>query len=305
MISKIFKSLKDNIQGKVTNPFFGTLIIVWCIHNYEFLYTFFNFEKGTCLSCRNILIGAYIDKGFHWLMLLECIGYTFVAILISYLLMGLTRLFIQFYDRQINPLIFKFTDKGSVVLKAVFEAKEQELSYAEKRFNTERDDKLKLQTEYDKLEQRYKDSLQRNNVLLGDDNKIDLTDERDVKLESNPPRLIISEELKKTKQIDVWLQPLLKDEELISDFNEVSVLILKNQYFDVSDKRIDNLLLKNLVESAEVIAADIIKVEFTEKGQILKNYLLNLDTVINTQDILKGTAWGKGGMLEPPLDVED
>lgn len=47
---KIFESFVDNIKQKTTNPFFGTLILVWLVRNWELIYTLFNFDKDWLLS---------------------------------------------------------------------------------------------------------------------------------------------------------------------------------------------------------------------------------------------------------------
>ncbi len=44
MLDKIWDGIKDNVLQKTTNPFFGTLIAIWLVHNWQFIYTIFNFE---------------------------------------------------------------------------------------------------------------------------------------------------------------------------------------------------------------------------------------------------------------------
>lgn len=50
MIEDLFVSFKENIKGKTTNPFFGTLILVWIFHNWRLIYSIFNFDTSSNLD---------------------------------------------------------------------------------------------------------------------------------------------------------------------------------------------------------------------------------------------------------------
>ena len=82
-------SLLDNFKEKVTNPFFGTFIVVWLIRNWDLVYTLFNFEEKTSLYNKKKFISEYyVGKNLFWEFItnfaislgLLIIGYVFVII---------------------------------------------------------------------------------------------------------------------------------------------------------------------------------------------------------------------------------
>ena len=71
---RIIESFVDNIKQKTTNPFFGTLILVWLVRNWELVYTLFNFDNDCTLSDKKQFIRDYYVSKFFWKELLLNIG---------------------------------------------------------------------------------------------------------------------------------------------------------------------------------------------------------------------------------------
>jgi len=154
MIQDFLLSFKDNIKQKTTNPFFGTLIIVWSIHNWELLYSLFNFKESITLDNRIIYIRQFLSSIPFLENLGLCIFITIIVLIITYFLLNLSRLIVNFYEKKITPYIFKITDSSSIVLKSEYEKLEKKIEVLDAKFNKERDLRLQIQDEREKLESR-------------------------------------------------------------------------------------------------------------------------------------------------------
>jgi hypothetical protein len=156
MLKDIFFSFKENIRQKTTNPFFGTLIIVWIIHNWKLIFTFFNFEKNDTLQGKVLFLSQYFDAKPFLLNLGSCVLSTFGVLILTYLLLNLSRLIVNWFDKKLTPLVYKITDKNSILLKSTFQNLEYERDVLSQKLENEREAKLRLQKEVSQLEERIK-----------------------------------------------------------------------------------------------------------------------------------------------------
>jgi len=159
MIKDLLVSFKDNIKTKTTNPFFGTLIAVWIIHNYKFVYTIFNFRASTGLDDRLTFIGTYLESDKFLPNLFWCIGYAILALVATYLLLNFSRLIVYTFNKKVTPRVNKITDSKSIVTIDVYDDQVAETKKFEMRYEEEQDAKLNLQNKYDALEKKYQDQL--------------------------------------------------------------------------------------------------------------------------------------------------
>ena len=158
MFNKVFSSIKANVNQKTTNPFLGTFIIIWIIHNWKFVYSLFSFDADLNLSQRIKKIESYFESYDYW-NILETIGYAFLVLVGTYLLLNLSRLIINFFDKVVTPVIYKVTDKTSVVMRTEHDKVVNQVSELELKIQGERRLRLETQSEYDKLEADYKKLL--------------------------------------------------------------------------------------------------------------------------------------------------
>ncbi len=161
MINKIFSSLKDNVVQKTANPFLGTFTIIWIIRNWKFVYSLFYFDKAYTLDLRLDKIASYF-KHYSYFDLAVTIGISFLVLIITYTLLNLSRLIINFYEKMITPKVYEITDKSSVVLKSQFELIENSLERLEQKLQEEREARLKVQGENEILEKRLSELLTSN-----------------------------------------------------------------------------------------------------------------------------------------------
>lgn len=114
-------SFFDNIKDKTTNPFFGTLILVWLVRNWELVYTVFNFdEKYNLKAKKDFINGYYKDYPLGKEMLIN-ISIAFGLMILSYGLIILSRLVVNVTNHNIIPRMNEKTVSKLVVNKARFE----------------------------------------------------------------------------------------------------------------------------------------------------------------------------------------
>jgi hypothetical protein len=123
---KILESFVDNIKQKTTNPFFGTLILVWLVRNWELIYSLFNFDSDCTLTDKKQFILNYINAQNHWFELFINITISLGLMILAYFLIVITRVFVNWIDHKIVPeLNLKFVSK-LVVSNSRFEESEKQ-----------------------------------------------------------------------------------------------------------------------------------------------------------------------------------
>lgn len=148
---KILESFVDNIKQKTTNPFFGTLIIVWLVRNWELIYTLFNFDNDCNLNDKKQFIRNYINTQNHWYELLINILISLGLMILAYFLIVITRVFVNWIDHKIVPeLNLKFVSK-LVVSNSRFEESEKQRIDNYNALLSERENLNKLEVKVNEL----------------------------------------------------------------------------------------------------------------------------------------------------------
>jgi hypothetical protein len=254
MIKDIFLSFKENIKQKTTNPFFGTLILVWFVHNWELIYTFFNFESGRNLKNRIDYLNIHFSTIPFIKNLFVCIGITFIVLIFSFVFINLSRLIINIFDKKITPWVYKITDKSSVVLKVDYELLQTERNQLFKKVEEERAEKLKSQGEVNKLEEKISELLANKDIPIED---------------------IIDSKQKNYYENSELLKIILEDEEKKRIFNVLIDSSNNNDYFEVTKENMDfvNYFLRtNIIQIKEKHqnSDNYRKYIFTDFGDALK-----------------------------------
>jgi uncharacterized protein YegP (UPF0339 family) len=171
MIKDFFNSFRDNIVTKTTNPFFGTLILIWLTKNWNLIYSLLNFDPNTKLDDkRAFIIEHFTDKPFYKTLWI-CVGYTFLIIIITYVLINLTRAISNLYEKKLTPWIYKKTDKSSIVLRDEYDSLMNHYNRVDLKWREEIADKIRLQDQISSLEARLKghqETISAQNLALED-----------------------------------------------------------------------------------------------------------------------------------------
>lgn len=153
MIKDFLVSFQDNLKEKTKNPFLGTYLVVWLIRNWRLVFTVFNFDENFSLDEKIKWIEIYYsEKDFIW-NLVNNIGWAFLVLVLTYILLNISRLIINFSEKRVTPHIYKITDSNSIVLKETYDNLSQNKNNLEIKLEKERDNKLKLQEVISRLEQ--------------------------------------------------------------------------------------------------------------------------------------------------------
>ena len=254
MIQDLIVSFKENIKGKTTNPFFGTLIIVWIFHNWRLMYSLFNFESSSDLKTRLIFLSDYLDAENFLPDLLLCILLTIIVLISTYILLNLSRLIVNFFEKIVTPIVYKLTDKSSIVLKKDYDNLISDRERVEKKFEMERESRLKLQDEYERLEVRLGQALQ---------------------TKSNKSN---SETTLKKGSKDENLMRLINDRQRLDSFKKMVDVVLNKR--PVQDSDMTDLMLRlNLVEKGNAGFNDDFSYTLTEDGKRLRELLIENDSM--------------------------
>ena len=117
-MSDIFSSLFNNYKSKVTNPFFGTLIIVWITRNWIVVYSFFMFDEDCKMQDKINYINDYFGKKIFLYELKISLGLTFLVLISSFILLAIGRLLSDVYYKIFEPWIVTKIDPNAVYTKA-------------------------------------------------------------------------------------------------------------------------------------------------------------------------------------------
>ncbi len=196
MIKDFLISFRDNFKEKTRNPFLGTYLIVWVIRNWELLYTLFNFDSDYKLSDKiGYIKSYYLEHGFIT-NLFTSILWAFGLLILTYLLLAISRFITNFSEKRITPWIYKITDSNTIVLKETYEALRNENSRIEDKLESEREIKKRLlievselENEIDSLKVNYSNSIEE--LPTFDNEKISLDNEEEIMLNKIKKRKLI------------------------------------------------------------------------------------------------------------------
>lgn len=240
MIQDWFNSFKGNFNQKTTNPFFGTLLMVWVYKNWVLIYAIFNFDDSYTLENKINFITNHINYN----ILLD-IAVTFAILSFSYLLINISRLIVNFFEKKITPLIYKLTDKNSIVLKSEYDRIININIKIKEQYESERTNRIKAEDERDRFE---KILLQSRNLTPLENNYSDI-------------------EVEKFKNI----VDRLHKEGILEHF-EIIIEDIGNGKPSIENKELNFLLKIGLISKGEWLPGQGQKYMFTMYGEKFKNY---------------------------------
>lgn len=165
-MTEAFDSLKENIKKRISNPFLGTFMIVWIVHNWQVVYAFFNFDNEWKLEGKLKYFNDYWEKNnFFW----NLIGVAFISIgvlIITYLFLSLSRYLSNNFENVVIPFIAKIS-KGEIVTAEKYEEALEKINLLEIKNDSERKAKNEAINELDELQRKIREvpSMSTNNEL--------------------------------------------------------------------------------------------------------------------------------------------
>jgi hypothetical protein len=157
--NEVVNSVIDNFRTKTTNPFFGTLIVVWMFHNWRLVYKVFNFDRNTKVDTKIDFIKDYLDGwGFIWNLLL-CVAIAFGVLVITYLFLGLSRYISEKYEEIALPWIHSLNGDSKIVSRRKYLDLEEDWRGIKKSYETEKELRLKAEAEKNELKNKMNSSF--------------------------------------------------------------------------------------------------------------------------------------------------
>lgn len=220
MIRDAINSITENVKERITNPFLGTFILVWLVHNWSLVYSFFYFDKNFKLNDKIEHFNKYWQgRNFFWNLILVAL-ISILILIITYIFLTVSRYLARVFENMIVPYINSKT-KGKIVTLETYEAAINRINILEEKIELERRAKNEAIDERDEFERK----LYEKNSDSGNSNK-------------DSSKLYLYPNL-----INLAKQKF--DSEKIED---TLLGISKGQEFHTSDKVIDFLLGNGLIK---------------------------------------------------------
>jgi hypothetical protein len=223
MIKDFLISFRDNFKEKTRNPFLGTYLIVWVILNWELIYTLFNFDEKYKLENKVAFIKTYYAEQSFIGNLFKTVLWAFGLLILTYLLLALSRLITNFSEKRITPWIYKITDSKSIVLKETYENLRIENLRIETKLEKERENKKRLLIEISELEKTI-DKINLSNIEENNDTEetiknISLDNEVDVLFNKIKTKKLIDEYIELVENIGKEEEGWIKSADLTNSFS--------------------------------------------------------------------------------------
>jgi hypothetical protein len=118
---EIINSFFTNIKDKLTNPFFGTLILVLIFHHWELWFSLFNFDNDCTLGDKIIFIKTYLESNLTLSLFAWNVTQAIFFMFVGYLVIVGTRSLVMWVEFWLMPFITGKIVNKNVVRKSEFD----------------------------------------------------------------------------------------------------------------------------------------------------------------------------------------
>ena len=118
---EVINSFFSNIKDKLTNPFFGTLILVLLVHHWELIYAIFNFDSDCTLIERITFLQNYISENITIGTVVCDFGYALLYMALGFLIVIGTRSIVMLMEHNLMPWITKKIVNKNVVERSLYD----------------------------------------------------------------------------------------------------------------------------------------------------------------------------------------
>lgn len=288
---EVINSFFSNIKGKLTNPFFGTLILVLIIHHWQLWYVVFNFDSDCTLDDKLFFIKNYISinltlKSFTW-DIVQSIFYMFLG----YLMIVATRSLVLWVEFWLMPYITGKIVNKNVVRKSEYDdvVKEREQyfdQYEEQRKNVRLFSKT-IDEQTEQIKQKDQDLLIQSETISTTVRELDLTKQKLEKSQSEN-----DDKTAKIKQLNSSLEQLQKD----YDFKLEKLEKYEHLFFDEENKPFYSSIEKfppEVLNKVSELKAEKKWARFISLGSFFENGG-SIGGEVLTEMIEKGVAFERG-----------
>ena len=176
---EVINSFFSNIKDKLTNPYFGTLILVLIIHHWELIFGIFNFDEGFTFDKKLEFVKNYIVNNITWKSFLWDALQAMLYMFLGYLIVVLTRSIVLFIEYWLMPFITGKIVNKNVVRKTeydeVVKEREQYFDQYEEQRNFVRNFSKTIDEQIEQIKQKDEDLLEQTNKISETIRKLDST----------------------------------------------------------------------------------------------------------------------------------
>lgn len=280
MFSELITSFSENIKHKATNPFLGTLVIVWSIHNWEFLYKIFNFPSTYTIEQKMLFISEYLNGHAIINSTTICACISIVVLLLTYIAISISRLIVNIFDLTVTPYLYKWTDKSSVVLKYKYDDVLKNAHDFERKYENEHEEKTQLGLIVRKMEEEKSEILEYKNK-----SERELKEKND-NIKNRWKKGNTSGYYKDT--VNAWRESLgkeekkydlvlraIKDKGDLGDFDDIITLVNLKEDLNDDIESIKYLIKLGVVEEESRHANGRLILTFTNFGKQISDFFIN------------------------------
>jgi len=176
---EIINSFFNNIKDKLTNPFFGTLILVLIIHHWELWYTIFNFDSDCTLEDKTTFIRNYTAANLSFYKFMWDVVQAVFFMLLGYMIIVATRSLVMWVEFSLMPFLTGKIVSKNVVRKSEYDevVKEREQyfdQYEEQRKNVRVFSKT-IDEQTQQIKQKDEDLLRQSDTISSTIRELDIT----------------------------------------------------------------------------------------------------------------------------------
>lgn len=276
---EVINSFFSNIKDKLTNPFFGTLILVLLIHHWELIYGIFNFDSDFTLTGKLSFIQNYINKNLTLGMLFYDLLYASGAMILGYLIIVGTRSIVLALEYRIMPFLTGKIVSKNVVVKSLYDeaAKEREEyfdQYEEQRKNV-RDFSKTIDEQTEQIKEKNQDYLEQSKSLDKSVKDLETLNKRfmDLDKKSNQDQ----DELKKIKSgFDALTDQYQESLDRISNYKSLFFGDINKGYYTRIEKFSPRILSKVNELKSENLWEDFTELEqYAKRGGKLNKKIID------------------------------
>lgn len=263
MVKDFLISFGDNFKEKTRNPFLGTYLIVWLFRNWELIYSIFHFDNEQKLNDKVDFIKNYYSEHNFIANLLSNILWAFGLLILTYLLLNISRLIVNLSEKRVTPWIYELTDSKSIVLKSEYERIRVERDDVQVRLDKERESRSKLETRIKNLE---------SEILEASKAQAEKPIESTTKSKSE------GSQKGPIDETSILLEKL-RNKNLLRDFKDSSIRINKGEFIKNDYNPKDYFIELGLIKfSSDHVRGDSKKYVLTQDGEnLLKRARLELE----------------------------
>ncbi len=146
-MTEVITNFVSNYKGKIKNPLIGTIIGVWIIRNWRIVYSVLIFDDECTMQDKINYINDYFSKKAFWGEIASVVGIAFASIIITFILLAVSRALTDSYYKIAEPFIINLLDRNTIFTNVEREKLLSKIERLNSNLVTSRDANSKLENQ--------------------------------------------------------------------------------------------------------------------------------------------------------------